>query len=103
MTASWIGMDLTSKGLPCGSAGKESARIVGDLGSIPGLGRSPREGKDYPLQYSGLGNSRTVYSPWGCKESDRTEQLSLSLFIQRQVFISAGNGKHTEEHQGETV
>ena len=44
-------------GFPCGSAGKESACNAGDLGSIPGLGRSPGEGKDYPLQYSGLENS----------------------------------------------
>ena len=44
-------------GLPCGSAGKESASNAGDLGSIPGLGRSPGEGKGYPLQYSGLENS----------------------------------------------
>ena len=44
-------------GLPCGSAGKESACNAGDLGSIPGLGRSPREGKSYPLQYSSLQNS----------------------------------------------
>ena len=44
---------------PCniGSAGKESACNVGDLGSIPGLGRSPGEGKGYPLQYYGLENS----------------------------------------------
>ena len=42
---------------PCGSAGKEPACNVGDLGSIPGLGRSPGEGKGYPLQYSGLENS----------------------------------------------
>ena len=42
---------------PCGSAGKESTCNAGDLGSIPGLGRSPREGKSYPLQYSGLENS----------------------------------------------
>ena len=40
-----------------GSVGKESACNVGDLGSIPGLGRSPGEGKGYPLQYSGLVNS----------------------------------------------
>ena len=46
-------------GLPCGSASKNSVSNAGDLGSIPGLGRSPGEGKDYPLQYSGL------YSPWG--------------------------------------
>ena len=42
---------------PCGSAGKDSICNVGDLGSIPGLGRSPGEGKGYPLQYSGLENS----------------------------------------------
>ena len=40
-----------------GSAGKESACNVGDLGWIPGLGRSPGEGKGYPLEYSGLENS----------------------------------------------
>ena len=44
-------------GFPCGSAGKESTCNVGDLGSIPGLGRSPGEGKGYSLQYSGLENS----------------------------------------------
>ena len=42
---------------PGGSEGKESACNVGDLGLIPGLGRSPGEGKSYPLQYSGLENS----------------------------------------------
>ena len=42
---------------PCGSAGKESTCNVRDLGSISGLGRSPGEGKGYPLQYSGLDNS----------------------------------------------
>ena len=42
---------------PCGSSGKQSACNVGDLGSIPGLGRSPGEGKGYLLQYSGLENS----------------------------------------------
>ena len=44
-------------GLPCGSAGKESACNAGDLGSIPELGRSPGEGKGYPPPYSGLENS----------------------------------------------
>ena len=44
-------------GFPVGSAGKESTCNVGDLGSTPGLGRSPGEGKGYPLQYSGLENS----------------------------------------------
>ena len=41
----------------CGSAGKESTCNTGDLGLIPGLGRSPGEGKGDPLQYSGLENS----------------------------------------------
>ena len=41
-------------GFPCGSAGKEYACNAGDRGSIPRLGRSPGEGKGYPLQYSGL-------------------------------------------------
>ena len=44
-------------GFPCGPAGKESAHNVGDLGSIPGLGRYPGEGKGYSLQYSSLENS----------------------------------------------
>jgi len=44
-------------GLPCGSAGKESACNVGDLGSILGLARYPGEGKGYPLHYSGMENS----------------------------------------------
>ena len=39
-----------------GSAGKESTCNAGDLGSIPGLRRSPEEGKGYPLHYSGLEN-----------------------------------------------
>ena len=56
-------------GFPDGSAGKESTCNAGDLGSIPGLGRFPGEGNRYPLQYSGLENSRArIYSPWGCKE-----------------------------------
>ena len=44
-------------GFPCRSASKESACNVGDLGWIPGLGRSPGVGNGNPLQYSGLENS----------------------------------------------
>ena len=43
-------------GFPHASAGKESTCNVGDLGSIPGLGRSPGEGNGYPLHYSCLEN-----------------------------------------------
>ena len=58
---------------PCGSAGKESTCNEGDLGLIPGLGRSPGEGKGYhPLQYSGLENSMdyTVHAKNGTQLSD---------------------------------
>ena len=47
---------------------------------IPGLGRFPGDGESYPLQYFGL--SRTPFSPWGHKESDTTERLSLSFHYQ---------------------
>ena len=60
-------------GFPGGSAGEESACNEGDLGSIPGLGRSPGEGKGYPLQYSGLENSMDyIYNPRGVKVLDMT-------------------------------
>ena len=62
-------------GFPGSSASKESACNVGDLGLIPGLGRSPGEGKGYLLQYSGMENSMDFVSPWGHKELDMTEQL----------------------------
>ena len=71
-------------GFPGGSAGKESACNVGEVGLIPGLGRSPGEGNGYPLQYSSL--EKRLYSPWGGKDSDTTEQLSLSLFRARGQF-----------------
>ena len=48
---------LVKTGFPGGSAEKESACNAGDLGSAPGLGRFPGEGKGHPLQYSGLENS----------------------------------------------
>ena len=59
LTACYCTLDhsLTSYCFPGGSAGEESTYNAGDLGSIPGLGRSPGEGNGYPLQYSGLENS----------------------------------------------
>ena len=59
-------------GLPCGSAGENSACSAGGLGSVPGLGRSLGEGKGYPLQYSGLENSMDSIF-WGRRELDMTE------------------------------
>ena len=49
---------------------------MGDLGSIPGLGRSPGEGKGYPLQYSGLENSMDCIVHGGHKEPDMSERFS---------------------------
>ena len=73
-------------GFSCGSAGKESACNVGDLGSIPGMGRSPGEGKAWllipvfwPREFHGL------YSPRGRKESDMTERLPLHFTEQYKV------------------
>ena len=63
-------------GFPCGSTGKESACNAGDLSSIPGLGRSPREGKGYPLQNSGLENSMDGIVH-GVAESDATFTFTL--------------------------
>ena len=48
--------DSLTEVFPGGSVGEESTCNTGDLGSIPGLGRSPGEGNSYPLQYSGLEN-----------------------------------------------
>ena len=76
--------DLPSLGCPGDSVGKESACNVEDPGVICGSGRSSEEGNGNPLQYSCLENSMDRgawggYSPWGCKESDTTEKLTLSL------------------------
>ena len=65
-------------GFPGSSAGKESACNVGDLGSIPGLGRSPEERERLPTPVFWPREFHRLYSPWVCKESDTTEWLSLS-------------------------
>ena len=64
---------------------KESACNVGNLGSIPLLGRSSGERNRSPLQYSCLENpygqrSLVGYSPWGCKESNMTKRLSTARY-----------------------
>ena len=71
---------------PGDSDGKESPCNEEDLSSIHGSGRSPGEGNGYPLQYSCLEDSMVrgawgggIYHLWGCKESDMTEQLTLSF------------------------
>ena len=75
-------------GFPDSSVGIESTCNAGDASSILGSGRSPGEGKGYPLQYSGLENTTdcvrgVCVCPWGRKVSDTTERLSLSLCVLR--------------------
>ena len=70
-------------GFAGGSDSKESACSVGDLGSTPGLGRSPGGGHGNPIQYSCLENphgqrSLVGYSPWGCRELAMTERLNTA-------------------------
>ena len=72
-----------SLGLPGGSNSKESAHNLGDLGSIPGLGRPPGEGNGYSLQYSFLENSMDRGASWaivqGVAKSWTQLRLTFSL------------------------
>ena len=82
---------ILNYGFPGGSVGKESACNAEDLGSVPGLGRSPGGGHDNPLQYSCLENPHgqrglVGCSLWGHKELDTTERLSTA---QHSTFIHA--------------
>ena len=78
---------IISLGFLDSSVGKESPCNAGDPSSIPGLGRPTREGKGYPLQYSGLKNSMDCISPCSHKESDTTEQLSIIQFMVPQPTL----------------
>ena len=84
------------KGFPCGSLGKESTCNAGDLGTIPGLGISPTEGKGYPLQYSKKGN--TLIRSSCCEEGSwckKTKQVKRDLGLMgndRAVVTIAGSG-----------
>ena len=76
-------------GFPCGSAGKESACNAGDLGLIPGLGRSPGEGKGYPLQYSGLENPMDCIVHGVAKS--RTQLSNFHFHFVSQTPFRVGN------------
>ena len=80
-------------GFPCGSAGKESACNAGDLDSMPGLGRSPGEGKGYPPQYSDLENSENTVH--GVTEWGTAERPSLSLVpFSRALIVPPSSLQH---------
>ena len=70
-------------GFPCGLAGKESICNVGDLGSVPGLGRSPGDGKGYPLQYSGLDSQNDFHFHFREKQNLGLEYASKTHIWQR--------------------
>ena len=78
---------MNQVGFPGGSEVKASACNAGDLGLMPGLGRSPAEGNGNPLQYSCLENPVdggawwATLSPWGRKESDTTERLPFKCSL----------------------
>ena len=83
---------LYELGFPCGSAGKESACNVGDLSSIPGLGKSPGGGNGYPLQYSDLENSMDSVVHAVAKSRPQLSQFHLhqaSLVTQWVKSLSA--------------
>ena len=66
------------EGFPGGSDGKEAACDVGDVGLIPGLGRSPGEGSVYPLQYSCLEDSMNRGAWWATVPEVTKNQTRLS-------------------------
>ena len=77
-------------GFPGGSAGEESTHNAGDLGSTPGLGRSPGEGKGYPLQYSGLEYSCIWRIADGHDWATLTFTFTKGLYCLRTVLLSFG-------------
>ena len=89
---SYISIKL-KKGCPGSSAGKESTCNAGDPSSIPGSGRSPGEGNNYPLLYSGLENSMDciVHGVHRLTKS----QTQLSLKLKKVLFL---DGKIDHKH-----
>ena len=80
-----------SLGFPAVSAGKESACNAGDLGSIPGLGRSPGEGNSNPLQYSGLENSTDCIVHGVAKSLTPPSDFHFTSLYLKQYLVSASH------------
>ena len=78
-------------GFPGGSDGKESACNVGELGSIPGLGRSTGEGKGYPFQYSGLENSMDCIVHGIAKSQTRPNNFHRLYQITKSLMLFFSN------------
>ena len=90
---------------PCGSAGKESACNAGDLGLIPGLGRSPREEKGYLLQYSNLENSMNYVAHGVAKSRIQLSNFHFSLVTDgwEDGWMDRGMDKEDVVHIGNEI
>ena len=76
-------------GFSGGSDGKKSIYNARDLDSIPGLGRSPGEGTGLPAPGFWPGEFNGLYSPWGSKELDTTERLSLHFSLDIRLLAQS--------------
>ena len=90
-------LSLDGVGFQGGDSGKEPTCNAGDLGSIPGLGRCPEEGKGYPLQYSGLENSMDYTVPRVTKSGTQLSHFHFQYScpdnsIDRGVLRATGHG-----------
>ena len=86
-------------GFPAGSDGKESACNVGDLGSIPGSGKPPGEGRGYPLQYAGLENSKDCIVHGVTKSQTQLSDFHFKQRLTEFVFMQE-RGKSELAGQG---
>ena len=77
---------MPSMGFPGGSVGKEASCNEGDLGSIPGLGRSPGEGNSYPLQYSGLENFMDCVVHGVANSQTRLSSFHFTFHVPKNVL-----------------
>ena len=114
VTGTLFGRNIAVSGFPDSSVGKESACNVGDLGSIHGLGRSPGEGKGYPLQYSGLENetdcivhgvtkSQTQLSDFHFWASSGSSNGNESACNAGDLGLIPGSGRYPGEGNGNAL
>ena len=99
--ALWVGIwqCLMKICFPCGSAGKESTCNAGDLSSIPGLGRSPGEGRGYPPQYSGLEKSTDCIVHGAAKSRTWLSDFHFSLYENfKRLHCSTKHSTHIKRH-----
>ena len=102
----YLALPKREEGFSGGSDSKESAHNVGDVGSIPGSGRSPGERHGNPCQHSCLENPQgqrnlVGYSLWGHKEPDTTEKVSTAQEGRARGEGCPGSSLHCRSLQGQ--